>query len=96
MDNLLTPREAAKDLISVYVERGDSLESLRAGYQGTSGEDYYACIGGYVGEFPNLKKVSNDKIVVSRIGSQKIEPQIFSLVELFNEIKLGVKQVALF
>jgi len=95
MDNLLTPREAAKELIRAYVERGDSLESLQCGFMGAY-TDYHAQIGGYAGELPNLIKVKSDKIAVDYINEQVIEPQIFSLKELFDEIKSGVKQPALF
>ncbi|MHB8581200.1 MAG: hypothetical protein ACYDA4_15260 [Ignavibacteriaceae bacterium] len=95
MDNLLTPREAAKDLIRAYVERGDSLESLQYGFMGTY-SDYHAQIGGYAGELPNLIKVKPDKIAVDYVNGQGIEPQIFSLKELFYEIKSGVRQPALF
>jgi hypothetical protein len=96
MDNLLTPREAAKDLIRFYVERGDGLESLTGSYLGVSGGDYNAQIGGYAGELPDLVKVKSDKIAVSKIYGQIISPQIFSLKELFDEIKSGVRQTALF
>ena len=96
MDKLFTPREAAIDLIRAYVERGDNIESLREGYMGACGDDYHAQIGGYAGELPNLIKVKSDKIAVSKINGQIIEPQIFSLQELFDEIKSGVKQPALF
>ena len=96
MDNLLTPRESAKDLIKSYVERGDSLESLQSGQLGCSCEDYSACIGGYAGELPDLVKVKSDKIAVSKINGQIIEPQIFSLKELFDELKSEVRQPVLF
>ena len=96
MDDILNPREAAIDLIRVYVERGNSLDSLRAGQLGCCGEDYSACIGGYAGELPDLVKVKSDKIAVSKIKGQIIEPQIFSLKELFDELKSGVRQPALF
>lgn len=95
MDNLLTPREVAKDLIKFYVERGDSLESLQCGFMGAY-TDYHAQIGGYAGELPNLIKVKSDKIAVSKINGQIIEPHIFSLKELFDELKSGVRQPALF
>lgn len=96
MDNILNPREAAKDLIRVYVERGDSLDSLRAGQLGYCGGDYSASIGGYAGELPDLVRVKSDKIAVSKINGQIINPQIFSLKELFDEIKSGVRQPVLF
>jgi hypothetical protein len=95
MDNLLTPRGAAIDLIRACVERGDSLESLQCGFMGAY-TDYHAQIGGYAGELPNLIKVKSDKIAVDYVIGQEIEPQIFLLKELFDEIKSVVKQPALF
>jgi hypothetical protein len=94
--SILTPRESAKDLIMVYVERGDSLESLIGSFLGAHCSEYSAQIGGFVGELPNLKKVKSNQIAVDYIDGKHIEPQIFSLVELFNEIKLGLNQQTLF
>jgi hypothetical protein len=96
MDNILTPREAAKKLIRGYVERGDELDSLIESFMGVCGGDYSATIGGYAGELPNLIKIKSDKIAVDKIYGQPIEPQIFSIKELFDEIKSGMKQPSLF
>lgn len=92
----MTPREAAKDLIRVYVERGDSFEHLKASYLGAYCEEYSAHIGGYVGDLPNLVKIKSDEIGVEKINGRTITPQIFSLRELYEEIKLGKEQVSLF
>ena len=83
-----TARDAAIDLIRAYVERGDTIESLKAGQQGTFGEEYSAQIGGYV----NGKNVGNNKILVSKLhGKELAKPEIFSLKELYDEIKKGKK-----
>ena len=97
----MTPKEAAIDLIRAYVERGDTLESLRAGQMGCYGDDYKASIGGSI--FPidtrkctmkelleipkeRIKKVGNDKILVERF-SGKLVNEVFSLQEIFSIIK---------
>lgn len=58
--------------------------------------DYHAQIGGYAGKLPNLIKIKSDKIAVDFINGQAIEPQIFSLKELYDEIKCGICQPSLF
>ena len=95
----MTPKEAAIDLIKVYVERGDDIRSLRAGQMGVGGGDYDASIGGAI--FPEeymtfkrvlecpknlIKKVSTDKILVRKVKG-KIINETFSLEEIFNLIK---------
>ena len=77
-----TTIKIAKDLIEYYVLRGDTLESLRAGRQGSYSKESAACIGGYI----ENKKINPDKIIVSRINGKDIAPEIFSLKKLFNDI----------
>jgi len=95
MNTLLTPRDAALDFIRPYVVRGDSLDSLQAFFM-VAYSDYHAQIGGYVGELHNLKKISNNIIAVDFFNGKAIYPQLFSLSELFFEIKSGVSQSTLF
>ena len=79
-----TAREAAVDMIKHYVERGDDLRSIRSERMGSFNDRYHAEIGGYV----NGKPIKNDKIVVMELGGKELTPpQIFSLKELFDEIK---------
>ena len=82
-----TPRELAKHLIKSYVLRGDSLHSLQAGQQGSSCSEYSACIGGY--------GIKPDKIVVSRFEGKEMK-ELYSLKELYNEIKNERLQLTLF
>jgi hypothetical protein len=104
----MTPREAAKDLIRGYVERGDSIESLAAGCMGCSGSQYSAQISGYRWRRedlykPNTKpvsKVGRYQIGVERIGEEEVF-QVFSLKAIYQEIQTEMKtgkkeQLALF
>jgi len=65
-------RNAAKRLIYQYVERGDSVEELRAGQTGRYGPDFGATIKG-------------NKIFVERLGSKKVDYS-FPLQSIYNEI----------
>ncbi len=90
----MTAREAAKDLIRGYVERGDSIESLAAGCLGYAGSDYYASIGGYIwngshtdGTAHFVRKVGRYQIGVDRLDGKDCN-EVFSLKEIYNEILL--------
>jgi len=80
-----TARDAAKDLIRAYVERGDSIESLRKGQMGSYGGEYDASIGGYLDgkHYPG-------KIQVTKLAGKKIK-EVFSLNELYKEIQSETK-----
>jgi len=84
---MTSPRDLAKDLIRVYVLRGDTLHSLQAGQQGASCSEYSAHIGGY--------GIKPDRIVVSRFQGQEMK-ELYSLKELYNEIKNERLQLTLF
>jgi hypothetical protein len=83
---ITTAREAAIDLIRAYVERGDSYESLKGSFLGSMGGRYDAQIGGYL----KNKNARADQIVVSRLNGKEVS-EVFSLKELFDEIKSGPK-----
>ncbi len=87
----MTTKEVAKDLIRVYVERGDTLKQIADGLLGVYCEDYSAHIGGY----SKGKTISKYQLCVARIGKEEIF-EVFKLEEIFNEIKLEAKQPALF
>lgn len=90
MIRITTPHEAAKDLIRVYVLRGDTLESLRLGGMGSYSKRYRAEIGPY--------GYRNDQIVVTRVGETPCH-EVFSLPRLYEEIKSEAtigKQLSLF
>lgn len=75
-------KEVAKKLIRVYVERGDSIESLKKSMMGYSGDEYSAMIKG-------------NKIIVSELESKTVN-FCFPLQSLYNEIleDLPVKKEA--
>lgn len=91
----MTPREAAKDLIRVYVLRGDTIKQLADGVMGYMGSDYAAQIGGWLWRRedlnkPNgkpLKHVSSYQIGVERVGADEVM-EVFSLNDIYNEILL--------
>ena len=81
-------REAAKHLIQKYVERGDSVKSLRSSHMGSAAPGSYdVSIGGYmlVGE----KHWSTDWILVYRVMTGKEVNQAFKLREIYDECKSG-------
>ena len=86
----MSGREAAKHLIRTYVERGDSLESLRAGYLGASmPQGYHASISGYLPDGDGWKRWSTDWITVRRDMDGREVNQAFRLQEIYNELKQG-------
>jgi hypothetical protein len=81
-------REAAKHLIQKYVERGDSVESLRASHMGASApHSYYVSIGGYMPV--GGKPWATDWILVYRDMNGKEVNIAFKLQEIYNECKTG-------
>lgn len=84
---IITPRDAAIDLIKPYVLRGDDIKEI--GQMGSLNEKYNAQVGGYVAG----KRIGTDKIAVTEFNGEKVE-KIFSLKKLFNEIKSqGIKEI---
>ena len=91
----MTAREAAKDFIRGYVERGDSIESLANGCLGYCGSDYAAQISGYMWREADLDKpdgkpykhLNNHQIGVERVGEVEVM-EVFSLKDIYNEILL--------
>ena len=86
-----TAYEVAKHLIKSYVERGDSLQSLKSSYLGHCSEYYWASIGGWLGD----KHYSNDKIIVSEINRKPVN-EVFSLKKIYEEILKEKTQLRLF
>lgn len=85
----MTAQDLAIKLIKVYVERGDTIASLKAGYGGYGCTEFSASIGGYL----NGKAVTNDYIIVSRINNEECA-YTFKLEDIYNLIK--IKQTSLF
>ena len=70
-------RQKAKKLIWAYVQRGDSLESIKQGQTGASVGDYSA-------------RVRSGKIEVSEIDGHKVNFS-FPLTSIYNEVKASLK-----
>jgi len=84
-----TPRDAAKELIRHEVERGDSLQHITEGQHGCCTNEYTAGIGGWLG---SKESCSRTEIAVTKIAGKKIVPAaVFSLREIYNEIKAETK-----
>jgi len=76
-------KDAAKNLIRVYVVRGDSIESLKAGQGGCACDEFRGSIGGYV----NGKRISTDNIIIDRVGKEDLTPpHIYNLKAIYEEI----------
>lgn len=96
----MTALEAAKDLIRIYVLRGDSLESLVEGGMGRWGPQYRASIGGYAcpdDPTAQCRKLTGRQIAARPAGATDWE--IFSLPTLYDQIRAemtsGYQQVGL-
>jgi hypothetical protein len=89
-----TPRDVALHLIRVYVERGDSLQSLRDGLMGASVPGgYSAQISDYMPVGKGGKYWSPDRVLVTREGNDVQEA--FKLKQLYDEIKSGKQTLPL-
>lgn len=86
MGAILTARDAARDLIARYVERGDSLESLKAGAMGCYGRAYSASIGGYLDTERGRKHYGTDWIIVTCVAGQPCNERI-NLPRLYRELQ---------
>jgi hypothetical protein len=81
---VVTYRDAAKALIRGEVENGADIQTLKSRQPGYSCDKYEAQVGGWA----NQKKYSSDKIIVTELRGRKLKPAaIFSLIEIYNEIK---------
>jgi hypothetical protein len=87
-----TAREAAKHLIRKYVERGDSLESLRSSHLGAmTPRGYDVSIGG---NMPRGGKYwSGDWILVHRDLNGTEVNQAFRLNQIYTELKQGQQRL---
>lgn len=86
----MTAKDVAIDLIDVYVKRGDSIQSLKSGMQGSFSDKGRSSISGYIGN----KKYDSNYIVVTRVGKEDINA-IFKLADIYDEILQPNKQMAL-
>jgi hypothetical protein len=81
--HIKTARDAAKDLIKKYVKRGDTYDHLKNSFLGSHSDKYGAAIGMHV----NGKAQTNKIVVISLHGQDLSKPEVFSLKELYDEIK---------
>lgn len=80
---IVSAKDAARDLIKSYVLRGDTIEDIKQGQTGALSPEYAAQVGGYAGG----KKYSSDFIIVSRIGGEELDPpQVVKLKEVYDSI----------
>lgn len=86
MSAIVTARDAAYDLIYRYVERGDSLQSLKDGHQGSYGSPYSASIGGCMDTPSGRKCYGPEWITVTKIMGQPCAERIH-LPRLYAEIQ---------
>jgi len=84
----MTPREAAIKLIRVYVDRGDTLEDLAKSQLGHMSQEFSAGIGGFLAE----RNIGRNKILVKKVKGKTVN-EVFSLTEIFNEIKKGATMI---
>lgn len=76
--------QAARRLIEVYVRRGDSIASLKAGQGGASSPNSYsAMIGGWV----DGKRYSTDHLIVQRDMEGNEVNKVYKLKYVYDLIK---------
>lgn len=88
-------RAAAKDLIRVYVLRGDSYAHLKESWMGSANSRYWANIGSSGCQPNGHSRRGADAINVTEIDGEKVCFE-FSLRELYDEIRGGREQLSLF
>jgi hypothetical protein len=90
---MLTAREAAKDLLRVYVLRGETVEQLAGSMMGRSGPEYRAHIGGSIcpddisldipGDYRRCRKITARQVAARVPGGAWA---VFSLEQIHAEI----------
>jgi hypothetical protein len=88
-DPTAAARELAKRFIYHYVERGDSLESLKKSHMGMGCLKERLQIGGWM----NGKSYSTDYILVSKVNGREANVA-FRLRTIFREIEGEIKSAA--
>jgi hypothetical protein len=82
LEEPISMRDFAKSLIAVDVIRGYSISMIKSGSAGKSNDTGWVSVGGYV----NGKNITSNKILVEKFKGKTVQ-EIFSLQELYNEIK---------
>lgn len=86
VDDITTSEGVAKDMLRVYIERGETIQQIKAGQLGVYGDDYKASVGGFI----NGKRVAPDFVIVEKIGKKEVNQKV-SLKKIFDEIKAEKK-----
>jgi len=82
LEEPISMRNFAKSLIAVDVIRGYSISMIKSGSAGRVNDTGWVSVGGYV----NGKNITSNKILVHKFKGKTVQ-EIFSLQELYNEIK---------
>jgi hypothetical protein len=82
LEEPISMRDFAKSLIAVDVIRGYDISSIKSGSAGRVNDTGWVSVGGYV----NGKNITSNKILVEKFKGKTVQ-EIFSLQELYNEIK---------
>lgn len=90
---LLAARDAAREHIRVYVERGDSLDDLRESPHGSYSGDRQVVIGSS-GVFGCRAKFGTDSITVTRVNGVAC-CHCFRLSDIYAEVRSGMRQAGL-
>ena len=85
---IVNAKDAALDLLRVYVERGDNMEAFRHGYLGAANDSYYASVGGYL----DGKNYSSHYVVVKEVN-KKVVNKVFKYQDIVDELQ--TKQLSL-
>lgn len=82
LNKIVSAKDAALDLLRVYVERGDNMEAFRHGYLGAASDRYYASVGGYI----NGKNYTSHYIVVKEVN-KKVVNKVFKYQDIVDELQ---------
>lgn len=98
-DRGIVPRDMArahaKEMIRVYVDRGDSLEFLEQSPMGVADNPLHGGVGSLGPTGPCGSKRGKDSILITRVYGEDCCHE-FSLRELYDELRTGVEQLSLF
>jgi|SRR5947209_6764882 len=91
---MLTARDAAKDFLRPYVERGDSVDSICSGGMGCARREYWAQIGGVTMVNGKTKHLKSHQLAVTELADKKCFV-VFQVEELVAELRRQIEQSAL-
>ncbi len=94
-------RVCAKDFLRLYVERGDSIESICEGHMGQASREYWAQIGGIATVDGVIRRLRPQQLAVTRIADApcfelfRVEGLVQSLIQEMQEARAGIGQESL-